>query len=309
MNQIQNKQIGIVGLGKMGANLSKRLIERSWQVAGYNRSPEPTRELEKEGLIGTYSLEGLVSKLDKPRILYLLVPAGQTTDEVIKELLRHLDKNDIIVESANSFYKDTVKRGKEVTAKGVRFIDVGISGGPGGARNGACLMVGGDKQTFEYLLPLFTDIAQPNAVQHFEGVGAGHFVKMIHNGIEYGMMQALAEGFDILKESDYKLDLRKVADIYNHGSVIESRLTNWLREGFRTYGVELESISGSAGSGGAEGMQKSEAKWTLDVAKELKIKAHVIEDSVKARLETQVKPSYQGKIINALRNMFGGHKT
>lgn len=298
---MKNKQVGIIGLGKMGANLSRRLIEKRWNVVGYNRSPQPTNQLEKEDLIGRYSIKELVSELDPPRVLYLLVPAGQATDNVINELLNHLERDDIIIESANSFYKDTIRRGKTVSAMGIKFIDVGISGGPGGARNGACLMVGGAKDTFEYLLPLFRDITQPDAVQHFEGIGAGHFVKMIHNGIEYGMMQAIAEGFNILKESDYKLDLTKVADIYNHGSVVESRLTKWLQEAYELYGQDLKEISGTV-------VHSGEGEWTVKTAKEMGVQAKVIEEAFNFRVESEKRPSYTGKIVQALRNRFGGHK-
>lgn len=299
---MKSKQIGIVGLGKMGVNLARQLIEKEWEVVGYNRSPEPTKKLEKEGLIGTYSLKELVSKLKQPRILYLLVPAGQATDDVINELLNYIDKDDILIDSANSYYKDTVRRSQEVAIKGIKFIDVGISGGPEGARHGACLMIGGNKEIFEYLLPLFKDIAQPNAVAHFEGDGAGHFVKMVHNGIEYGMMQAIAEGFTILKNSDYNLDLTRVVDIYNHGSVVESRLIKWLQEAFKLYGQDLKEILGTVGHTG-------EGKWTAQTAQDMNLKAEIIEKSFQFRVDSEKNPSYTGKIVQALRNRFGGHKT
>lgn len=296
-----NKQIGIVGLGKMGSNLAENLLEKGWQVVGYNRSPEKTKELEKIGLTGAYSLKELINKLSRPRILYLLIPAGQTIDEVLTEVMKYLDRGDIIVESGNSHYKDTLRRGKKILKKGFKFIDVGISGGPSGARHGACLMVGGDKKTFEYLLLLFIDIAQPDAVQHFEGIGAGHFVKMIHNGIEYGMMQAIAEGFNLLKNSDYNLDLTRAADIYNHGSVVESRLTKWLQEAFEIYGPDLEEISGTVGHTG-------EGEWTAKTARAMDLKAEIIEKSFQFRVDSKKNPSYTGKILSALRNRFGGHR-
>ncbi len=298
---MKNKQVGIVGLGKMGANLSRRLIDKGWKVVGYNRSPAKTKEQEKEGLIGAYSVAELVAKLKKPRVLYLLVPAGQATDDMIQELLKHLDKNDIIVDSANSFYKDTIRRAKKVAGNGIKFIDVGISGGPRGARNGASLMVGGDKKIFTYLLPLFKDIAAPGAVQHFAGIGAGHFIKMVHNGIEYGMMQAIGEGFNILKNSDYQLDLTKVADIYNHGSVVESRLTKWLQEAYELYGQDLKEISGTVGHTG-------EGEWTAKTAQQMNLKADIIKKSFQFRVDSEKNPSYTGKVVQALRNRFGGHK-
>jgi len=298
---MKNKHIGIVGLGKMGTNLSRRLIEKRYEVVGYNRSPQSTKKLEREGLIGVYSIEELISKLKRPRILYLLIPAGETIDMVIQQLLKYLDKNDIIIDSANSFYKDTIRRSKEILAKGIKFIDVGISGGPYGARNGAALMVGGNKKTFEYLLPLLKDIALPEAIQYFEGAGAGHFVKMIHNGIEYGMMQAIAEGFNILKNSNYNFSLTKIADIYNHGSVIESRLTKWLQEAFKLYGEDLKKISGTVGHTG-------EGEWTVKTAKDMNLKAEIIEKSFQFRVNSENNPSYTGKVLQAMRNRFGGHK-
>lgn len=298
---MQTKQIGIIGLGKMGANLARRLREKGWQVLGYNRSSAATKELEKEGIIGTYSIKELVAKLIYPRIIYLLIPAGEATDEVVDKLLKYLDKGDIIVESANSFYKDTIKRAKRVFKKGIKFIDVGISGGPNGARDGACLMVGGNREIFDYLLPLFRDIAQPDAVQYFEGVGAGHFVKMIHNGIEYGMMQAIAEGFNILKNSEYNLDLTRIANIYNHGSVVESRLIGWLKEAFELFGQDLKNISGAIGHTG-------EGEWTAKTAHNMELKADIIEKSFQFRVDSEKNPSYTGQIVQALRNRFGGHK-
>ncbi len=184
--------------------------------------------------------------------------------------------------------------------KGILFLDVGTSGGPGGARYGACLMVGGDKKIYEYLLPLLTDIAVPNGVEFFKGIGAGHFVKMIHNGIEYGMMQAIAEGFHILKNSTYNLDLKRVAEIYNHGSGIESRLMKWLADGLQLYGENLDTISGTVAHTG-------EGAWTVNAAKELGVKAKVIEDALKFRIESEKNPNYTGKILSTLRNQFGGH--
>jgi glucose-6-phosphate 1-dehydrogenase len=296
------KEIGVIGLGKMGSNLALQLLEKGWRVVGYNRSPDTTRELEKEGLTPAYSIRELVSKLSAPKIIYMLVPAGAATDETLTELIKHLKKNDVVVESANSNYRDTIRRGKAVGQKGINFIDVGISGGPAGARHGASLMVGGDKKTFDYLYPLFNEIAVPSGVQHFEGIGAGHFVKMVHNGIEYGMMQALAEGFAILAKANYKIDLTRAADIYNHGSVIESRLVNWLHEALQIYGRELKNISGTV-------VHTGEGAWTVQTARELKIKARVIDEALKFRINSEKNPSYIGKVLSALRNRFGGHST
>lgn len=297
------KEIGIFGLGKMGGNIARQLLEKGWKVAGYNRTAEDTRALEKEGLTGAYSIEEFVNKLKKPKVVWLTLPAGQAIDDVLFEkngLVSYLEKGDILIEAGNSYYKDSLRRAKKLFKQGINFIDAGVSGGPAGARYGACLMVGGERRLFEYLLPVFLDVSVAEGVQFFEGVGAGHFVKMVHNGIEYGMMQALAEGFAILKNSHYKLDLTKATQIYNHGSVIESRLVGWLKDAFHAFGEDLKNVSGSVAHTG-------EGAWTVKTASEMKIKAKVIADALKFRIQSVKNPSYTGKLLSALRNRFGWH--
>lgn len=297
-----NKEIGIIGLGKMGSNVAKRLAGKGWRVVGYNRTESVTKALEADGIEAAVSLEELVSKLKSPRSLINLLPTGVPTDEMLETILPLLDSSDIIIEMANSFYKDTQTRAKKVTGSGKRFIDMGISGGPAGALNGACLMVGGDKELFDYLLPLFTDMAKDKAVAHFPGIGAGHFIKMVHNGIEYGMMQSIAEGFAILKSSEFNLNLEEVTEIYNNGSVIESRLIEWLSEAYKNYGQDLEQLSGAVGFNG-------EGEWTVNVGHEMGIQTPAISDSVEFRKQSQDNPSYIGKVLTGLRNAFGGHST
>lgn len=295
--------IGVIGLGKMGANLSRRLLSKKWKIVGFNRTPEATKELETEGLIGAYSLDELVGKLSKPRTVWLMVPAGKPVDEVIfgvNGLVNLLDKGDIIIDGGNSFYKDSVVRYKKLKKLGIHFVDAGVSGGPRGALEGASIMVGGEKETFRKLEPLFSDLATPNGYQFFENAGMGHFVKMVHNGIEYGMMQALAEGFTIMKKYSSKLDLYRVADVYNHKSVIESRLVGWLKNAFEKYGKDLNEVSGSVSHTG-------EGEWTVKTAKELKVPAPIIQDAFNFRVKSAKKPSYAGKVLSALRNQFGGH--
>lgn len=300
---VLKKEIAIVGLGKMGANIARRLMQKNWRVFGFNLTPDETNELEKEGLLGLYSLTEIVEKLSRPRIVWLMVPAGKPVDGVLfgKEgLAKKLKRGDTVIDGGNSFYKDSVTRSKKLNKAGIHFVDAGVSGGPQGALEGASLMVGGERKRFEKLEPLFADLAQENGYQFFEGAGAGHFVKMVHNGIEYGMMQAIAEGFTILKKSKYKLDLTRIADVYNHGSVIESRLVEWLKNALEMHGEDLKDVSGAVGHTG-------EGEWTVKTAKELKVKAKILEGAMKFRVASEKNPGYTGKILSALREQFGGH--
>ncbi len=297
------KQIGILGLGKMGANISRRLIDKNWDVVGYNRSPEDTKRLESEGLKSAYSLKELVSTLSKPRLLLLSLPAGLAIDQVIFEkdgLADLLEKGDVIIDGGNSYFQDAIKRAKELNRKGIKYLDVGISGGPSGARLGACLMIGGNKETFKEHEQLFYDLSTINGYQFFEGIGAGHFVKMVHNGIEYGIMQAIAEGFNILKKTDYKLDLTRIAQIYNHGSVIESKLIGWLEQAFILHGENLTGVSGVVAHSG-------EGEWTVKTAEALKVKAQIIKESFLFRKQSHDKKDFTGQVVSALREQFGGH--
>ncbi len=296
--------MGVIGLGKMGANISRQLLSKKWKIAGFDKTSETTKELETEGLIGAYSLDELVGKLAKPRIIWLMVPAGKPVDEVIfgdTGLVHLLEKGDVIIDGGNSFYKDSIVRHKKLKKLGIHFIDVGVSGGPRGALEGASIMIGGDKKVFEKLELLFSDLAVPNGHQFSQGDGMGHFVKMVHNGIEYGMMQALAEGFALMNRYSSKLNLNRVADVYNHKSVIESRLVGWLKDAYEKHGKDLRGVSGSVSHTG-------EGEWTVKIAKEMKIKIKVIEEALKFRINSAKNPDYTGKILSALREQFGGHK-
>ena len=301
-----HKELGIIGLGRMGGNVARRLAKAGWHVVGYNRSPDDTKALEKEplfkgkGIDGAYSIQELVNKLSKPRVVLTILTAGKPTDEVLDNLVKNLEADDIIIEGANSFYEDTVRRSKKVIKQGVKFIDVGVSGGPGGALTGACLMIGGSKQLFKYLEPLFIAMAAPKAYQHFEGVGAGHFVKMVHNGIEYGMMQSIAEGFNLLKNGPYKVNVIDAATIYQNKSVVTSRLVDWLLEGFKKFGMDLNDVSGSVGYTG-------EAQYTYKTGKKLGLPMKIILGSILFRKASQTNPSYIGKVLTTMRNGFGQH--
>jgi 6-phosphogluconate dehydrogenase len=221
-------------------------------------------------------------------------------DSVLGKLAAHLSPEDTLIDGGNSRYTDTVRRAKKLSRRGIHLLDVGVSGGPDGARRGACLMVGGDEATYERHEQLFKDLSVKNGYAYVGESGAGHFTKMVHNGIEYGMMQAIAEGFDVLRESGYNMPLTDIAHLYNKGSVIESRLMGWLASGFDAYGEDLAGITGRASHSG-------EGLWTVEAARELEVPVKVIEDSLKAREKSQKRPSFQGQIVSVLRNQFGGH--
>lgn len=293
-------KIGYVGLGKMGHNMVLRLLEKGHQVVGYNRSPESTKETEKAGVIGTYSIEEFVKKMPSNKIIWITVPQGTPVDDVISSLLPHLKKGDILIDCGNSYFKDSIRRSKELKKKGIYFLDIGVSGGPGGARHGASMMIGGEKQIFQKLESLFKDLCVPEGYGYMGKSGAGHFVKMVHNGIEYGMMQAIAEGFEVMKKSEFNLNLTKVAEVYNHGTVIESRLVGWLKKAYEQFGEDLESISGSVEHTGM-------GEWTSNTAKELGVPVPIIKGAFDFRVNSSKNPSYSGKVLSALRNQFGGH--
>ena len=296
------KQLGYIGLGKMGKNMVFRLLDAGWNIVAYNRSSESVAEVAQKGAIGAENLKELISKLSVPRTLWLMVP-HQMVDEVINELVPMLEKGDTIIDGGNSPYQESKRRSKELNAKGIEFLDIGVSGGPGGALNGACMMAGGKKELYDNLESsgFFKDTCLPSGWGHMGPSGAGHFVKMIHNGIEYGMMQSIAEGFDLLRHSkEYDLDWEKVTDVYSHGSVITSSLVSWMADGYKKYGKDLNAISGKASASG-------EGKWTVEAGKREGISMPAIQVSLDVRAASQTKPSYQGKIISTMRGEFGQH--
>ena len=293
-------KLGYIGLGKMGFNMVERLLEKGHEVVAYNRSEKPVREIAEKGAIPASSLQSLVSTLSAPRLIWLMIP-HEAVEGVIMEFIQFLDKGDTIIDGGNSPYKDSIRRAKELDGKGIDFLDAGVSGGPSGARNGACIMVGGKRVVYRKFKNLFRDLSARKGYAYVGKSGAGHFVKMVHNGIEYGMMQAIAEGFAVMKVSPFDLNLLKIADLYNHQSVIESRLVGWLKTAFKQYGEDLEYISGSVA-------QTGEGSWTVEAAKELGIPAPIIEGALNFRIQSQTNPTYTGKIVSALRNQFGGHE-
>ncbi len=297
------REIGIVGLGKMGANLARNLIDHHWRVVGWNRTNAVAEGMEAEGLEPAASLAELVRELAPPRTIWLMVPAGAPVDDVLfgeSGLAGLLEPGDTVVDGGNSQYLETIERAPKLAARGLRFLDSGTSGGPGGARNGACLMVGGVREDFDRLEHLWRDASVRDGYRFFDGHGAGHFVKMVHNGIEYGMMEAIAEGFAIMRRSELGIDLDAAAEVYNRGSVIESRLVGWLDDAFDAFGQNLEGVSGSVAHTG-------EGEWTVKAAEALGVDVRVIRDALEVRRESEARPSYAGRVLSALRNRFGGH--
>jgi 6-phosphogluconate dehydrogenase len=275
------------------------LLDKKYEVVVYNRSEGPVRKIAQQGAHAAGSYEQLVSALVPPRLIWIMV-SYQAVDPVLKELVPLLAKGDTVIDGGNSPYKESIRRSKELEARGIDFLDAGVSGGPAGARNGACIMVGGRKEVFQNFEALFRDLSVPDGFGYMGKSGAGHFVKMVHNGIEYGMMQSLAEGFAVMKASDFGLDLAKITDVYNHKSVVQSRLVGWLQSAFVQYGEDLKDISGSVSQSG-EGM------WTVEAGKELGVPTPVIQGAIEFRIQSQSDPSYTGKLVSAMRNQFGGH--
>lgn len=293
-------KIGYVGLGKMGLAQVELIIEKGHQVVAYNRSPKPRETAALLGVQTVESLSDLVSNLNSPRVIWLMV-SHNAVDAVLSEIAPLLSDGDLVIDGGNSFYKDSIRRSKELLERAVAFLDIGVSGGPFGARNGASMMVGGNHAAFGVVEPLISDLCVPNGYAYVGNSGAGHFVKMVHNGIEYGMMQSIAEGFDLLKNnSEFSIDFDAVMKPYENGSVISSRLISWLSDAFRKYGNDLTNVSGAAAASG-------EGEWTIKTAREHNIRVGAIEVALNARLESQKTPNYQGKIVSAMRGEFGGH--
>ncbi len=293
--------IGIVGLGKMGLNMARRLTAGGHAVTGFNKTPDRIAQAEKEGISGARSLEELVNALPAPRVVWLMIPAGRPVDETVSELSGLLSKGDIVVDGGNSFYKDGIARAASLGAAGIRFSDVGVSGGIWGLKEGYCLMAGGEKETFDYLNPVFKTLAPEGGFMHCGPVGAGHFVKMVHNGIEYGLMEAYGEGFDLLKASKYAdgLDFKAVCALWNKGSVVRSWLLELLEAAFEK-DAELSTLKGYVEDSG-------EGRWTVQEAVESGVSVPVIASSLFRRFRSRQDDSFAEKVLAALRAEFGGH--
>ncbi|MFB5662297.1 phosphogluconate dehydrogenase (NAD(+)-dependent, decarboxylating) [Alteribacillus sp. HJP-4] len=292
-------RLGMIGLGKMGFQLTENLLEKQHEVVANDTNQEQLEAIAEKGAEKAETLEALVEKLNKPRTVWVMVPAGEITDKVINQLGELLDKGDTIIDGGNSNYKQTLARGESLQEKGIDLVDSGTSGGVSGARNGACLMVGGREETVRSIESIFEDVTVENGYLYTGNPGSGHFLKMIHNGIEYGMMQAIAEGFDILEKSPFDYDYEAVARVFNNGSVVRSWLMELTESAF-SKDARLDGIRGVMNSSG-------EGKWTVESALDFETAAPVIALSLMMRYRSQEDDTFTGKVVAALRNEFGGH--
>jgi 6-phosphogluconate dehydrogenase len=292
--------VGIVGLGRMGANMARRLQRGGHRVVAYNRTAERTREVTGEGIAGAFSLEELRDMLAAPRAVISMLPAGEPTETMIGELAGVLAAGDTIVDGGNANFHDSQRRHAELAEHGLHFVDCGVSGGVWGLVNGFGIMVGGEREAVEALRPLFETLAPPGGFVHCGAPGSGHYVKMIHNGIEYGLLQAYAEGFEILHASEYELDLEAIAKAWDHGTVIRSWLLELMGLAFERHGSDLGEIEGFVADSG-------EGRWTVEEAMRLDVPAAIITLSLLARFRSRQKESFAAKVVAALREQFGGH--
>jgi len=294
-------KVGLVGLGKMGGNMARRLRRQEVEVVGYNRNADVTRELASEtSLVAADSLKRLVAALAAPRVVWLMLPAGEVTQQYVDKLADLLDSGDIIVDGANSWYKDSIGRAQFLAARGIQFVDAGVSGGVWGLENGYALMVGGEPQPVVHIEPLLKALAPENGWLHCGPSGSGHFVKMIHNGIEYGMMQAYAEGFALMRgRSDLDLDLAAIAETWRHGSVVRSWLLD-LTANFLASDQSLDDVESYVADSG-------EGRWTVLESVEQGVPAPVMSLALMMRFASQGKNDYSDKMLAMMRKGFGGH--
>jgi 6-phosphogluconate dehydrogenase len=292
-------QIGLVGLGKMGYNLALNIKNKGHEVVAYDINESALKSIAAHGVTPVHSLKDLAESLSSKRVIWLMIPAGELVDTTLEMLAPFLSVGDIVIDGGNSNYKDSVRRARELEAVQINFLDCGTSGGTEGALHGVCAMIGGNRFAFNHCEALFKDIAIPDGYLYCGPSGSGHFVKMIHNGIEYGMMQSIAEGFEVMHKSEFGLDLEKVAKVWNHGSVVRSWLMELTENALRK-DPGLESIKDVMHSSG-------EGKWTLETALEKQIATPVIALSVLMRYRSKEEDTFSGKIVAALRNEFGGH--
>ena len=292
-------ELGFIGLGRMGMNMVIRLVRGGHRVVVYNRSPEKVREATGHGAVGAASVADLVAQLARPRAIWVMVPAGAATQDMIDTVARHLDRDDIIIDGGNTNFHDDMRRAEALKQLGLRYMDVGTSGGIWGLQVGYCLMIGGDEAVFRHLEPLFRTLAPENGYGHMGDHGAGHYVKMVHNGIEYGMMQAIAEGFALMHKSPYGLELPKIADLWMQGSVVRSWLVELAGRAL-SEDPALQKIRGWVEDSG-------EGRWTVQDAIDQAVPAWTITAALFTRFRSREEDSFADKMLAALRNQFGGH--
>ena len=292
--------IGIYGMGRMGFNMVRRLVDKGGhRVIAGNRSSGKVDEAVEAGAEGAYSVEEFVEKQSSPRVLWSMLPAGEITDEMIDQFIELADEGDIIVDGANSYFRDSIRRAEKVRGAGMRWLDAGVSGGIWGYDVGYCTMVGGDADAFEHVEPAFETLAPQKGYAYLGDAGAGHFAKMVHNGVEYGMLQAYAEGFEILEKSRYDYDLRALSSLWNQGSVVRSWLLELAERAFEK-DANLDSVRGYVDDSG-------EGRWTVLEAIEEDVPVNVIAGALFARFASRQDDSFSMKVIAALRGEFGGH--
>lgn len=292
-------QIGLIGLGKMGYNLALNFKNKGHQVIAFDINKTAMESIANEQVLTMPTIGDLALAMEGRRVIWIMVPAGNVVDVVLSNLKYHLAPDDIVIDGGNSHFKDTIARARDLEKLGIHYLDCGTSGGISGAKNGVCTMIGGKQEIFDYCEPLFKSISVPNGYLYCGKTGNGHFTKMVHNGIEYGMMQSIAEGMEILNKHDSDVDLSEVAKVWNHGSVVRSWLME-LTQSALEKDKNLESIKGVMHSSG-------EGKWTVETALEMGVPTPVITMSLLMRYRSQQDDTFSGKIVAALRNEFGGH--
>lgn len=293
-------EIGLVGLGKMGINLAQNMVRNDNKVVGFDLNTDLVKEAQGYGAKGVFTLKEMVATLEKPRLVWVMVPAGKPTDETIANLGELLDEGDYLIDGGNTFWKDSLRHNRLISEKGIHYFDAGSSGGWRGALNGGNFMVGGDDaESFEAIRPLFEGIAQKDGYLYTGKAGSGHYLKMVHNGIEYGMMEAIGEGFEVLEASNFNYDNAAVAKLWNHGSVVRSWLMELAEDAFKD-DAHLDGILGRMHSNG-------EGQWTVEDAMDNQVPTPVIYAAVAARYRSMQDDTFTGKVVAALRNGFGGH--
>ena len=292
-------KIGMVGLGKMGANMTRRLLRHEHEVVVYDVASEAVEELGGEGAIGATSLEDLVGQLEAPRAVWIMVPAGDVTEQTVAELGRLLASGDTLIDGGNSRYTDSIARAESLASANISLVDAGTSGGVWGLEEGYCLMVGGDRAAVQRLEPIFAALAPENGFAHVGGPGAGHFAKMVHNGVEYGLMQAYGEGFELLRSSSFDLDLAQIAEVWRHGSVVRSWLLDLAARALEE-DPQLEHVEGWVEDSG-------EGRWTVETAIDNAVPVPAIAQALFARFASRQDDSFSAKMLAALRHQFGGH--